>query len=280
VTAIAVQRRRDNAFSIIPTEKRLLWRCVRVSLVVYTAACMLNRLDISIRHFAIPLALTILLLAPLPRMLEFLRGSNPDVAKAGAWVTVALAGVAVVVAIRAYPHFFPFFNSLSLGRPGYSLVNDSNLDWNQALPDVETFVRQRGLKQVLLDEWGFSEPTVYVTEADWWDCQMASPSDGGHWAVLSANMIEDGHNCRWLLQYPHQVLAGGGMYAFQLPETIPAAGEPGGPPLPKDYRYFGGFQVFGEDPRAIFRNCIVDPQQLQPTMDRFVSMAQNYNKKK
>jgi hypothetical protein len=188
--------------------------------------------------------------------------------------------MALVVAIRAYPYFFPFFNSLSLGRPGYALVNDSNLDWNQALPDVETFVRQRGLKQVLLDEWGFSEPTVYVTEADWWDCQMASPSDGGHWAVLSANMIEDGHNCRWLLQYPHQVLAGGGMYAFQLPETIPAAGEPGGPPLPKDYRYFGGFQVFGEDPRAIFRNCIVDPQQLQPTMDRFVSMAQNYNKKK
>jgi len=280
VNAIAVQRRRGNAFSIIPTEKRLLWRCVRVSLVVYTAACMLSRLDISIRHFAIPLALTILLLAPLPRMLEFLRRSNPSAARIGTWITIALASVALVTAVRAYPYFFPFFNTLSLGRPGYALVNDSNLDWNQALPDVETFVRQRGLKQVLLDEWGFSEPTVYVPQAEWWDCQMPSSSDGGHWAVLSANMIEDGHNCRWLLRYPNQVLAGGGMYAFQLPEIIPAAGEPGGPPLPKDYRYFGGFQVFGEDPRAIFRNCIRDPQQLQPTMDRFISMAQNYNKKK
>ena len=279
VAALMVRRQHENGFPIIPSGRELLWRCIWVSLVVYTAACMLNRLDISIRHFSIPLALAILLLAPLPRMVEILRGSNPGVASIGTWSTIAFTGVALIVAVRAYPHYFPFFNTLSLERPGYALVNDSNLDWNQALPDVETFVRQRGLKQVLLDEWGFSEPTVYVPEAEWWDCQTPNSSDGGHWAVLSANMIEDGHNCRWLLQYPHQILAGGGMYAFQLPEVIPAAGESGGPPLPKDYRYFGGFKVFDEDPRVIFRNCIRDPQQLQPTMDRFVSMAQNYNKK-
>jgi len=34
------------------------------------------------------------------------------------------------------------------------------------------------------------------------------------------------------------------MYAIQLPSTIPAAGTPGGPPLPEDYRYFGGAPGF------------------------------------
>jgi hypothetical protein len=80
------------------------------------------------------------------------------------------------------------------------------------------------------------------------------------------------------MQYPHQVLAGGSMYAVQLPEIIPAAGQPGGPPPPAAYRYFGGIRDF--DPRSIFLNCIRDPRQLQPTMDRFQAMMQDDRKKK
>ncbi len=54
-------------------------------------------------------------------------------------------------------------------------------------------------------------------------------------------MILDSHNCTWLLQYPHEVLAGGGMYAFRLPSPIPPAGQAGGPPLPSAHREFVGF---------------------------------------
>lgn len=275
--AVVVRRYANERFSIIPSGNELLWRCVCVSLVVYTAACMLNRLDISIRHFAIPLALSTLLLAPLPRMLGFVRLSNSGLAKVGTWATIALAATAIAIVIRAYPHYFPFLNTLSGGKPGYALVNDSNLDWNQSLPEVEAFVRQRGLKRVLLDEWGFSEPTAYVPQAESWNCQAPSSSSGGEWAVASANMIEDGQNCLWLMSYPHQELAAGSMYAFELPETIPPAGQPGGPPQPKDYRYFGGFFF---DPRPAFVQCIRDPTQLQPTMDRMTAMMQSYSKKK
>jgi hypothetical protein len=42
------------------------------------------------------------------------------------------------------------------------------------------------------------------------------------------------------MQYRHEVLAGGSMYAVKLPQILPAAGEPGGPPLPADYRYIMG----------------------------------------
>ncbi len=276
-TALIVKRRLP-ARSAIAAGFDLHWRSVWVSLVVFVAACMLNRLDISIRHFTVALALIVLLLAPLPRALELLRDSIPQTARAGNWLTIALVLASMVTAIRAYPNYFPYLNIFSMGRPGYLLVNDSNLDWNQSLPQVESFVRQQGLKQVLLDDYGYSEPYAYVPQALPWDCQQPGPHDGGQWAVVSANYMEDAGNCNWLTHYPHQALAGGSMYAFQLPATFPAAGEPGGPPLPADYRYLGGTREF--DPRSIFLKCIRDPQQLQPTMEYFKELSEQYRKKK
>jgi hypothetical protein len=92
---------------------------------------------------------------------------------------------------------------------------------------------------------------------------------------VSAGLIADGSNCGWLMDYPHQKLAGGSMYAFQLPRIIPAAGAPGGPPTLDEYRYFGGMGINGEDFRTIIGNCIRDPQQLRATMRRFAEMSQN-----
>jgi Dolichyl-phosphate-mannose-protein mannosyltransferase len=282
--AIAILLKRRSAgqptgqLSAIPSGMELHWRAVWVSLVVFVAACMLNRLDISIRHFSVALALLVLLLAPLPRMLESLQRSNWRGARAGKWVTIGLAAASLATAVWAYPNYFPFLNVLSMRRPAYLLVNDSNLDWNQSLPLVEDFVRQHGLNQILLDEYGFSEPTVYVSEAQLWRCQEPSPADGDRWVAVSASNIADGSNCLWLMQYPHQALAGGSMYAIQLPSMIPAAGTPGGPPLPEAYRYFGGAPGF--DVRAIFAKCIRDPQQLQPTMDQMQASYQAAAQKK
>jgi 4-amino-4-deoxy-L-arabinose transferase-like glycosyltransferase len=277
-----VGRRRLAQLNAIPPGLDLHWRAVWVFLLVYTAACMLSRLDISIRHFSIPLVLLILLLAPLPRTLASLQNSGWPAARAMAGLTVLLAATSIVAAVRAYPYYFPFVNSLSLGRPAYALVNDSNLDWNQSLPDVARFVRQRGIQRVLIDEYGFSEPTVYVPQSQFWNCQQPSPSDLGQWAVVSADMLQDGHNCLWLLQYPHETLAGGSMYAFRLPAEIPPAGALGGPPLPRDYRQFGGIAAFG-DFRLVLLNCIRDPQQLDPTMQKMIdttnAATKNKNKK-
>jgi 4-amino-4-deoxy-L-arabinose transferase-like glycosyltransferase len=259
--------------AVVPKGLELHWRAVWVSLAVFTGACILSRMQFSIRHFSVPLVLLVLLLAPLPRTLESLRRSAWPAARALVWLTVALALASVVTAVRAYPHYLPFLNSLSAGRPGYALVSDSNLDWNQALPEVEDFVQQHGLKRVLLDEYGFSEPGMYVPESQFWNCQQPASEDGGQWAVVSANLIEDGHNCPWLLRFPHEPLAGGSMYAFQLPAVVPPAGTPGGPPLNEEYHQFGGQPIPG-DLRLLFLSCIRDPQQLQPTWDRMTATMQ------
>ncbi|MGA3202726.1 MAG: glycosyltransferase family 39 protein [Bryobacteraceae bacterium] len=278
MTTALLLKRRSPAASAIAAGMEMHWRGIWISLVVFVAVCMLNRLDISIRHFSIALALSALLLAPIPRSFDLLRDSRPQVARIGNWLTVALAMASIVTAVRVYPNYFPYLNSLGMGRPSYTLVNDSNVDWNHALPEVEGFVRQRGLKRVLLDEYGFSDPAAYVPEATQWNCQQPAPNDGGQWAVVTANYMNDSRNCVWLMQYPHQALAGGSMYAVQLPGIIPAAGQRGGPPLPADYRYLGGMEGF--DLISIFGNCVRDPQQLQPTVDHFQEMMQNQTKKK
>jgi hypothetical protein len=182
----------------------------------------------------------------------------------------ALAAASMVTTARSYPYFMPFLNSLSLGRPGFVLVNDSNLDWNQSLPDVRRFAEQRRLDHLLLDAYGFSDPAVYVPQAEIWNCQKPAASDGGRWAVVSAGMILDGHNCGWLTRYPHEVLAGGSMYAFRLPPAIPAVGAPGGPPSPEAYRSLGGTPG-GMDLVALLQRCILDPNQLKPTMDKIMA---------
>jgi len=279
VLAIVLKRRASAQPSAIPAGKELEWRALWISLIIFVGACMVIRLDLSIRHFLIPLALLVLLFAPVPRMLQSLRDSNWRGARVGSWSTIVLAATCLTTAAWAYPNYLPFLNALSLGRPGYLLVNDSNIDWNQALPQVEDFVQQRGLNRILLDEYGFSEPTAYVPQAQLWSCQETQPSDAGQWVVVSAGSIADAHNCLWLMRYPHQVLAGGSMYAFQLPQTIPAPGSPGGPPLPEDYRYLGGFSGIG-DPTLMFLNCIRHPEQLQPTMDRMQALAAATQKKK
>jgi len=263
--------------AVIPEGMELHWRAVWVFLVIFTVACILSRFQFSIRHFSVSLALLILLLAPLPRTLNQLRSSGWPVARAGVWLTVALALASVVTAVRAYPYYLPFLNSLSFGRPAYTLVADSNLDWNQGLLEVESFVRQRGLARVLVDAYGFSDPAVYVPEAQFWNCQEATPKDGGQWAIVSANLIQESHNCIWLMQYPHETLAGGSMYAFQLSGAIPPAGTPGGPPLPENYRKFAN-SPFPGDVRLIWIICIRDPQQLQPTWDRLMAEGEQMRK--
>jgi hypothetical protein len=262
---IALRRwRRSGSVSTIPSQFAMHWRVLWVSLLVFTATCVLSPLDISIRHFAVPLVLLVLLLAPVPRMLGELRGPGRSGLSVGGAVVALLAASCLYTAVRAYPYYLPFINSLSLGHPAYELVNDSNVDWNQSLPELERFVEEHRLQRIAVDEYGFSDPTVFVPQAHAWNCQTPGPEDSGQWIALSANMILDGHNCAWLMQYPHEALAGGSMYAVHLYAQIPAAGRPGGPPLPSSFRQFAGAPF---DVQGLFHHLYQHPNDLPRAME-------------
>jgi hypothetical protein len=243
VVGLTRKRRVSDAAPLVPTELGLHWRVMWVALFVFVAASIAGHFDVSFRHFIIQLALIILLLAPLPRMLQQLRESAPPVARVMMALTAALAFSCLFTAVRTYPHYFTYFNALGWGRPAFLLASDSNVDWNQALPEVRRFAEQRGLTRLEVDAYGFNDLAVAVPGAELWNCQRPTAEDKGQWVVVSANMIVDTHNCGWLLEYPSEALAAGGMYAFHLPAEIPAAGEPGGPPVTAEQREFVGFPM-------------------------------------
>ena len=240
------------------------WRALWLGMAVITLACVASPITISIRHFTIPLALLCLLLAPVPRMLRGMRDAGLPGARAAIWVAAALAAASVATVVRAWPHYMPFVNSLALGRPPYELISDSNLDWDTGLPEVERYVQERGLTDVLIDSYNVSDPALYVPQGRRWSCQAATAEDAGRWAIVSANLFLDGENCAWLLARPREPVAGGSLYALQLPATIPAPGSPGGPPLASAYRYLGGGPF---DWREIMHRAIEDPQQMPAIYD-------------
>jgi 4-amino-4-deoxy-L-arabinose transferase-like glycosyltransferase len=261
---IALGRKWRGGGPAIPEQVATHWRVLWVSLVVFTFFCMISPLDISIRHFSVPMVLLLMLLAPVPRMLGELRPSAPTWVQLGSAATTVLAASCIFTAVRAYPDYFPFVNSLSMGRPAYTLMNDSNVDWNQSLPEVKRFAEQHGLQRIALDEYGFSDPTAFVPQAHLWNCQKPAPEDAGQWVVVSAGMILDGRNCGWLMQYPNEPLAGGSMYAVHLHDQIPPAGRPGGPPLPSAFRQWGGAPF---DFQGLFIHLNKDPKDLPRALE-------------
>jgi Dolichyl-phosphate-mannose-protein mannosyltransferase len=255
---------------VIPENLRPHWRVLMVGFFAFLTVCLLSRLDISIRHFMVPIALLTLMLAPLPRMIGAL--PHPRIWQAAC---AALAVSCAVPILFAYPYFFPFVNSLALGRPVYYLLNDSNVTWNEGLPEVERFVREEHLTEIRLDYAALSDPSLVVPEARIWDCQAPTYSDAGQWAVVNAVSILENHNCGYLRQYPHRALAGGGFYAFQMPAAIPSAGTPGGPPVASKRELMWGLPF---DLRAWAINLQRHPERLpaemQELMQKFQRQAQ------
>ncbi len=251
------------------------WRSLWLGMAIIAFVCLMSPMTISIRHFSVPLALLTLLLAPLPKLLQSLRSAGLPGARAAIWIAAALAVASLVTVVRVWPYYMPFLNSLAPSGPAYQVVSDSNLDWDLELPEVERFVQTRGLENVLIDSYNVADPSVYVPQGRLWECQAAAAGDGGRWAFVSANMFADGENCAWLLAIPHEPLAGGSMYSFHLPATIPPPGSPGGPPLPAAYRYMAGAPF---DWRGMFYRVIRDPREMQATLDnmqRTFTEAQN-----
>ena len=268
VVWLVARRKWGKPLGAIPASEGLHWRALWLALIVLTGACLLSRMNISIRHFSVPLALSILVLAPLPAMIERLRASMPRTARALQALTAAAAASCLTMAVLAYPNYFPYMNVLSYGRPAYTLVNDSNVDWNQSLPEVKRFAERRGLKDIAVDSYGLTEPARTVPQARLWDCQTPGERDRGHWVVVSANMILDGHNCAWLRGLPREEIAGGSLYAFRLPAEIPLAGSPGGPPLPSQFRQFAGAPA-EFDIRAMFIQLSERPDTIPERIAKF-----------
>jgi hypothetical protein len=261
--------KRRNLPSLIPDALRPHWRVLIVAFFVFLAVCLLSRLTISIRHFTMPILLLILMLAPLPNLIQTFPARGFLYA-----ATAVLLGSSFIACIAAYPYFFPFVNSLAFGRPPFALLNDSNVSWNEALPTVADFTRTHHLARLPLDWASLSDPALIVPEAQPWDCQSPSAADAGQWVVVAAVSIIENHNCAYLLRYPQEALAGGSMYAFQLPQLLPPPGAPGGPPPPSARKLMWGVSF---DLRAFALDAERHPDALPAKIHAIMRQFQQQN---
>ena len=254
-----VRRWNPRLESAIPASRSVHWRVLWIGLVVFLGIHMFSMFDVSLRHLSVPHTLFFLLLAPLPRMIAQLRPQKRWIALAATAIVTVAAASSLYTAVHTYPYYMPYFNSFAFGRPTYYLASDSNVDWNQALPDVKTFLDAQGQHRVSIDTYAFSDPAAFVPNAEMWDCQKPTAADAGQWVVVSSNMILDVHNCEYLLGYPHVAIAAGSMYAFRLPSSIPNPGEPGGPPVASQQRQWFRVPV---DVRTYALNLIRHPETM------------------
>ena len=144
----------------------------------------------------------------------------------------------------------------------YTLMSDSNVDWNQALPEVKRFAERRGLKDVAMDNYGISDDVPYVPQSHPWDCQ----APGRQMGAMGGGVGEYDSGCEQLrvaVALPREELAGGGMYAFHLPEEIPAAGTAGGPPVESERRTFLGMPF---DFKAVTLEVLRNPETIPQVM--------------
>jgi 4-amino-4-deoxy-L-arabinose transferase-like glycosyltransferase len=270
--ATAAKRKRHQLARAIAPSYRSHWRVLLITFWVFLAVCLLSRLDISIRHFLVPLVLLTLMLAPLPNLIGTLRGR-----RAWSYATALLAVSSLLTVVFSYPNYFPYVNALSMGRRTYTLLNDSNVSWNGALPQVEVFAHRHGLSRLNLDWASLSDPALVVPEAVPWDCQAPSAQDAGQWSVVAAVSILENHNCAWLQKYPSEAIAGGEMYAFHLPVPIPAAGSPDGPPAPSEHRLMWGVPM---DLRAFAIDLERHPQTIPERMRQMMANMQRQSQPK
>lgn len=123
-------------------EKQLL--ALLLPIALYLTFSMTSHINIGIRHIA-PLFPFLFLLGGvgLDRLLQVTW--RPGLARV---LVICLLGWMVVDAVRAYPNYMSFMNPLTLGRPGWQMLSDSNVEWGQDVGALAKYLRAHGETKV------------------------------------------------------------------------------------------------------------------------------------
>jgi 4-amino-4-deoxy-L-arabinose transferase-like glycosyltransferase len=127
---------------IAKRERKLL--ALLLPLTLYLIVSMTGHINIGVRHIA-PVFPFLFLLggAALDRLLR--AHWRPKLARI---LVVILIGWMVVDTVRAYPDYMSFTNELTLGRPGWQVLSDSNVEWGQDVGALARYLKQHGETQV------------------------------------------------------------------------------------------------------------------------------------
>ena len=123
--------------ALIKREKVLI--SILAFVALYLAMAMTSRINIGVRHLA-PIFPFLFLLGGV-FLDHFLKTS---LAKRKTILVAFMLASMVFVAVRAYPDYLSFMNSLKLDKPAWQLLSDSNVEWGQDTGAMARYVHAKG----------------------------------------------------------------------------------------------------------------------------------------
>jgi len=143
------------AWAAFKREKRIILLLAAVT--IYVAVSMSSNINIGVRHIAPVLPFLFLLAgAFLDRLLKRRRPKVVTV------LVAVLVGWMLAVAVRAYPDYLSYTSALTFGRPGWQLLNDSNIEWGEDIGELARYLHSQGeTKLVGALSGGWVTPTMY-----------------------------------------------------------------------------------------------------------------------
>ena len=194
---------------------------------LYLAVAMTSKVQIGVRHL-LPMMPFLVVIAGLSIGWLWQRGRR------GRLAVTLLAGLQMVSVAAAHPHQLAHFN-LAVGGPanGHRWLVESNLDWGQALPQLDALLEERGDTVVLLAYFGVDNPAAYGIRYD-----PLAPNPYTHrpgepyawrrgdrvWLAVSAThlsgvYLHDHDALAWLREFEPNSVAGHAIFLYDMTAT-------------------------------------------------------------
>jgi Dolichyl-phosphate-mannose-protein mannosyltransferase len=205
---------KGGASSVVPRSHRFHFSAIVACLIVFAGIAMASSLNIGIRHFSVPISLTVLLCSFIIPLTQDLSQRRRMFSFA---TTVALAFSCVATAALTYPHYLSYFNMFRLNTPKQDIAANSNLNWGQSMEEVASFFREHGVSGPYVDSDASTvNPVIYMPGAINWTCNKPDPSPPAWVAVSTYNLTRQTPNCLRLLRYPSWKIGDGAAVVFHI----------------------------------------------------------------
>ncbi|MDO8496274.1 MAG: phospholipid carrier-dependent glycosyltransferase [bacterium] len=132
--------------------------------------------------------------------------------------------------ISVYPYYLTYFNQVAGGPSGgYRYVVDSNLDWGQDLKRLADWVKEKDIKKISLDYFGWSDQTYYIKDGLVWiragqyinaDNFLKDNPEGGYIAVSASFFMGSREkpetSYAWLDDYKPITIIGNSIFVWYI----------------------------------------------------------------
>jgi hypothetical protein len=204
--------------SVVSASNRFHLHAILAALVVFALIPMASNLNVGVRHFSVPITLSVLLCALIVPLTSSVFGSKARPFAFG--VIIALAFSSVVTAAITYPHYLSYYNIFRLNVPKQEIAINSNLSLGQSMEELAAFFNERHIAAPYVDtRTSELDPAVYVPGARAWQCDKPNPVAPEWVAVTTIAMLHQPPNCEYLLRYPSWNIGDGAIVVFHLTDS-------------------------------------------------------------